>query len=107
MCIKSIVEEIHLSSEDRKKHFQEDNKDNTDVAVKFKNGKVYVSSFFSYDKINVLKNINKKENTFLNGKYFWSKNMILVSECNRESIEKVIEDLFEEGSFYDAFRVLV
>jgi len=30
--------------------------------------------------------------------------MILISKCDRETIEQVIHDLFEEGSFFEAFR---
>lgn len=97
------IEEIHLSSENSNKQVLDVN-EITDVVVRLRNGKQFISSFFTFKKIIELEKDHKKLRKYLNGKYYWSKDMILISKCDRDTITEVVNDLMEEGSFYEAFR---
>lgn len=74
----------------------EENKEDKDVK--------YVASFFTYANIFELQAQHMKTGAYLHGKYFFSKNMVLIDECSRENVLKVVEDLLEEGDFWDVFR---
>jgi len=85
---------------------QNNTNDNSDVIVTFSDDKKYVASFFTYDNIKTLTEKNKKTGELLNGKYFWSSDMILIDRIDRNSIEKVISDLIKENSFYQIFKLI-
>ena len=78
--------------------------DNVDVFIYFDNGEEYYASFFTLQ--NIINLIKKNEHTgeCINGMYFWSSDMIIVKELKLEDIEKVVNDLLREGSFYVAFQ---
>jgi len=76
---------------------QEDNHCNL-VAVK------YVATFFTYDNIEELKAIHHKSGEYLNGKYFFFKNMVLINNCSKNNITEVVNHLIEEGDFSEVFR---
>ncbi len=42
----------------------------------------------------------------MNGKYFWSSDMVLIDEVSRKSIEEVIIHLTKEKEFESIFRKL-
>lgn len=63
----------------------------------------YVASFFAYKNIAELKCKHEKTGAYLNGKYFYSKNMLLIDEWSWESVRTVIEQLIEEGEFLEVF----
>ena len=100
------ITRIYLSGNDS--DFRSDDKDlkYTDVIVWLEGGKKYVASFFKYSYINKIKQKNTISGEYLNGKYFWDRNMILVDECTELLIKPVIEDIINEGNFYEAFRKL-
>ena len=79
---------------------------NTDVIVCMDNGKKYIASFFAYANIEDLRIQHQVEKSYLNGRYFWDKNMILIDECTPRAIESVINDIMDEGNFQVAFRQL-
>jgi len=79
---------------------------NTDVIVFLADGHKYTASFFTYSFIEQIRNNNKLTGDFLNGKYFWGKNMVLVEECSKDVINPVVKDIIDEGEFSDVFRKL-
>lgn len=79
---------------------------NTDVIVEFDNEKRWVASFFTYSNISKLVEKNKSTGECLNGKYFWSSDMILVDEVSRERIQEVIESFINEGKFESIFKII-
>ena len=79
---------------------------NTDVIVQMKDEKKYISSFFSYNFIEKITKENMKNGEFLNGSYFWKKNMVLVKDCSLRTIQTVIQHLIDEGEFQEAFEML-
>ena len=96
--------EIILTAESRKNHFNEEEEGITDAIVKFPSGESFTASFISFQKISELRTENKRGHKFLDGLYFWTKDMILIETCSLNSIQKVIENLIEEGDFHFAFR---
>ncbi|KAA3624886.1 MAG: hypothetical protein DWQ02_22485 [Bacteroidetes bacterium] len=69
-----------------------------------RNGDRFISSFFSFEKIHKQRIEHSKSGLYLSGSFFWAKDMILIDNCNRSSIKKVIEELIDEGNFINAFR---
>lgn len=72
---------------------------NTDVVVEFCNGERWIATFFTYKNIITLANKNSETGECLSGKYLHSKDMILIDESSRESIEKVIKHFIDENEF--------
>ncbi len=79
--------------------------DNTDVKVKLDDGTEWVASFFTYKNIALLTEKNKGSGECLNGRYFWSTDMILVDEISRQRIEEVVAHLINEKRFEYIFRL--
>lgn len=79
--------------------------DNTDVIVTFEDGSQWVASFFTYSNIEKLTHKNKETGECMNGKYFWSSDMILVDEVSRKRIEEVVSYFIAEGEFEEIFRL--
>lgn len=82
---------------------KDSNNVNTDVIVQLNTGEKYIASFFLFKKIEVIKKGNLKSGAFLNGKYYWSKNMLLIDSISIESIKLVIQHLIDEGDFNQVF----
>jgi len=95
------IKKIYISNE-----MEEPEKGETDVILKLRNGDKYYASFFSYSRLESLHREHVKSGAFLNGIYFWSKRMVFVEDCSRETIEKVVIDLIEEGELQEAFQKL-
>ena len=110
MCFK--IKELYLSAEPEgnTKNF------NTDVIVLVaeddeENGSVirtvkYVASFFTYANIFELQSGHVKTGECLKGKYFYSKNMVLIDDCSVENVRTVVKHLVDEGEFREVFRRL-
>ena len=79
---------------------------NTDVIVQLDNKKKYIASFISYNHIDKINLEHAKNGEFLNGAYFWNKNMVLVKDCSLDIIEAIVKDLIDEGNFEEAFEKL-
>ncbi len=77
-----------------------------DVIVLAESGSKYVASFFSYDDIEEKRRQNKRNGEYLDGLYFWDKNMVIVEECSPKTIQKVVQHLIDEGEFQEAFKLL-
>lgn len=78
--------------------------DNSDVIVTLSDNRKYVATFFTYDNVKTLTEKNKRTGELLSGKYFWASDMILVDRIDRNSIEKVIDDLIKENDFDRLFK---
>lgn len=111
MCF--TIKDLHISAEALSSTGDKDYKNgNTDVIVLLEESSEhgektiarYIASFFTYQNIIELKSIHKKTGEYLNGKYFYTKNMLLIDDWSLESIRSVIEHLYEEGDFREVFR---
>lgn len=100
------IDKIYLSVEQEKENGIDYEDTNTDVVVRFDNGETFVAAFFTYKNIETVKLENRLNNRFLNGKYFWAKQLVIIDNCNRENVKEVIEDLLEDGDFQTVFRKL-
>lgn len=100
------IEKIILTRAIRKQQNLPVEDDNTDVIVKMENGAVYLASFFSYDSIEKYRQIHKKKNQLLGGKYFWAKRMLLIEDCVEEKVKQVVKDLVNEGDFLNVFECI-
>lgn len=106
------IRELYLSAQFGKNEQSADYKTgNTDVIVSLENrteaGEIqttkYLASFFTYHNIGELQNQHQATGEFLKGKYFFSKNMLLIDECSFENVKLIIQDLIEEGNFQEVF----
>ncbi len=73
--------------------------DNSDVIVTFSDDSRYIASLFTYQNIEHLRQKNKKDGECLNGRFFWSSDMIIVDKINRTEIEEIINHLILENEF--------
>jgi hypothetical protein len=100
------IKRIFITAELEESNGGDKLKGNTDVIVFLSDGYKYTASFFSYAFIEQLREKNKTTGDFLNGKYFWGKNMVLVEACSPDIINPVIKDIIDEGEFREIFRRL-
>lgn len=100
------IDRIYISNEDVKLENALSGDEGTDVIVSMKSGEKFHASFFSFDSLEGLRQRHFKSGEFLHGAYFWSKRMVLVQDCSRETIEKVVVNLLEEGELWEAFMRL-
>jgi hypothetical protein len=102
------IKTIWIESEDKGPIIggQRNTDDNSDVMVTFSDGKKYVATFFTYDNVKTLSEKNKRTGELLGGKYFWASDMILVGRIDRDTIEKVIDDLIKEKYFDQLFKIV-
>lgn len=112
MCDVFTIREIYLSAEPNSTPEDDAENFNTDVIVLVWEDEgegrprtvKYVASFFTYANITELRSRHIKTGEYLNGKYFYSKNMVLIDDCSIENIREVINQLVEEGEFGEVFR---
>ena len=100
------IERIYLTADFDEYKDEGKQNSNTDVIVVLTNGQKYVASFFAYNNIQAMVEKNKETGDFFEGKYFWAKGMLLIEDCTRELIAKVLEHLIEEGDFDHVFQKL-
>ncbi len=111
MCI--TVVDLFLTAAMRNGNAKNDyNHDNTDVIVtieeednyNMKRTIKYVATFFTYSNIIEMQTKHHKSGEYLNGKYFFFKNMVLIDNCSKETINEVVNNLIDEGDFREVFR---
>lgn len=99
------VEKVFLTNE-----FSSQDEDyyntHTDVVVQLDSGEKYIASFFTFQNMESIRKANLKSGSYLNGKYFWKKNMVLIDKCEKDSIQEVIKHLMEEGDFKSVFQLM-
>jgi hypothetical protein len=100
------IRQIYITSDHQRDSKTPLNSGSTDVIVVLADGHKYSASFFTYAFIEQTRNRNKITGDYLEGKYFWQKNMVLVEECSPEIINPVVREIIDEGEFSDVFRQL-
>lgn len=100
------VRKVYITSEHAKDKDADPEHCSTDVVVVLENGRKYIASFFSYAFIEFMRNRNSLTGEYLHGKYFWTKNMVLVENCTPDVIDPVIRDIIDEGEFNEVFMQL-
>ena len=100
------IQEVYLSSDYQKAYLTSPLTDSTDVIVLMQNGERYVASFFTYEYVKHWKIKEKDSEEDLYGQYFWAPNMIIVDDCSKENITKVIHHLIDEGDFKLVFKLI-
>ena len=100
------VKKIFITAELQDENCENPEKGNTDVIVLLTDGNKYTASFFTYAFVEKMRSENKLTGDFLNGKYFWGKNMVLVEKCTPDVITPVVSDIIDEGEFDEVFRHL-
>lgn len=97
------IADIYLSGENEPGSGLASDQHFTDVIVVFEDGAKHVASFFSFEGLELLREHHRKTGEYLQGKYFWAPNMLLIDVCSRERIGLVIKELIEEGDFEQVF----
>jgi hypothetical protein len=105
MCAK--IQEVYLSSDYQSTLFVPPQTDSTDVIVHLQNGEKYIASFFTYAFFSQWKLNQKDAKEELYGKYFWAPNMLVVDDCKKENIIKIVQHLIDEGDFRFVFKKLI
>lgn len=77
--------------------------DNSDVIITFSDDSRHIATFFTYQNIEHLRQKNKRTGEYLNGKFFWASDMIIVERIKREEIERIINYLITENEFESIF----
>lgn len=98
------VKQIYTSSGECGKEEPGNSQRPFDVVVHMDNGEQYVASFFTYRNIEEIRKENQRTGACLNGLYFWSKNMVLVEDCNPKTVRIIVEGLLEDGEFGVVFE---
>ena len=103
--MKKKIKNIWIESEDKGSIIggTSEVNDNSDVIITFSDESRYVASFFTFENIEHLRQKNKRTGEFLNGKFFWASDLILVERIKREEIEQIIEHLIAENEFESIF----
>jgi len=99
------IKSIYLPHQDQESALRTE-PGSTDVIVITDSGKKYVASFFSYVDVEERRRQNKRTGEFMDGLYFWDKNMVIVEECTLSTIEKIVQHMIDEGEFQEAFKLL-
>ena len=79
------------------------NDDNCDVNIYLENKRVFFGTLFTPMNIHTLIARFRKSGECLNGKYFWSANMLIVENLERSTVDQVINELIENGGFFEIF----
>lgn len=98
------IKEIYITAENWAEGEWNYKDDNTDVIVTTLDNKRYIATFFTYQNIERLRRKNNETGEYFEGKYFWASDMILIDDCSRNNIEKVISYLIREEEFLQTFN---
>lgn len=98
------IKQIFLIPGNDPKEEKEIQSGNADVIITMEDGDRYLGSIFTYDNIEVMRKINKASKEFLQGKYFWVKNMLLIDSVKQKDIWVVAEHLIDQGEFSNVFQ---
>ena len=77
--------------------------DNSDVVVRFGDGREYVATFFTVENLRQLMLKFQKTGENAHGLYVWSTQMIVVEALTSEVVNQVVDDLLTSGKFETAF----
>ncbi|WP_375068984.1 hypothetical protein AB9L18_01380 [Stenotrophomonas lactitubi] len=79
--------------------------DNVDVVIKFPQGEVRTSTFFTMKNIEGIIARYRSSGECLAGRFFWSKDMVIVEDLREETIRETIHELVRSGEYRHAFGV--
>lgn len=74
----------------------------SDVIITLDGDYKYIASFITYEKLQDLILTNVKTGAYLSGRYFWSKNMVLVDSC--KNVRPIIDFMIDQGDFQLIFQ---
>ena len=83
--------------------------ESTDIIAYVKENDViskYSATAFTYDEISAQRMRNRRSGDYLNGTYFFKNNLLIVENCNRSTLEAVVNHLIQEGDFLTVFNKL-
>ena len=80
--------------------------DNVDVEVVFGDGSRYGATFFTLNNIERIMRTYVKTGECLNGRYFWSTDLIIIRDLSMPDIRETVADLIKNAEFYTAFAKL-
>ena len=78
--------------------------DNSDVEVHFSNGDRYWATLFTFRNIQVLVDRHSHSGECLGGKYFWSRNMLLVTDLRPDTVKQIVHHLVGTGELFEVFE---
>jgi len=79
---------------------------NTDVIVQLDDGHSYKANFITLKMLASDFQAHQKKVESLAKKYFWSKNMVIVNDMEKEELIPMIEYMIKEGDFQMIFEKL-
>ena len=76
--------------------------DNVDVIVRFPQGEARTSTFFTVRNIESIMAGYRASGECLAGRFFWSKDMIIVEDLRMETIRDTVHELVRSGEYRHA-----
>lgn len=98
------IQQLFVIAEQLESNIVNDKFNYSDVIVYLENGEKYIASFFTYASIKRLRKRHQKTGEYLNGIYFHVPNMLLIDNCSKENVNKVVLFLIDEGDFKEVFK---
>jgi len=80
--------------------------DNSDVVVLMEDGNRYIASFYTYESLDAIRKNNFASGENMNGRFFWSKHMLITNSCDLENVTEIVHHLIDEGDFKNVFGLL-
>ena len=99
----TAIKKLHLSAQKRKDADFDPPWNQTDVIVTLQSGHTYVASAFTYEEILRLQQLHQQNGQYLQGRYFWVRQLLLVKDCTEANLRDVVNHLLEEGDFEQVF----
>jgi hypothetical protein len=78
--------------------------DNVDVIIRMEDGRGFIATFFTPANVVTLMSRHALSGEYSNGVYFWSSDMIFIKSLTLPSIRQCVDDMLQNGYFYNAFR---
>lgn len=79
--------------------------DNVDVVVRLPQGEVRATTLFTLKNIEAILSSYRSSGECLAGRFFWSKDMVIVEDLRMETIREVVQELVRSGEYRHAFGV--
>lgn len=77
--------------------------DNVDVVIRLPQGEVRTSTFFTMKNIEAIIARYRASGECLSGRFFWSKDMVIVEDLRMETILEIVHELVRSGEYRHAF----
>jgi hypothetical protein len=79
--------------------------DNIDVVVRLPNGENRTVTFFTIKNLVTLMESHRSTGECLGGTYFWARDLVIVKDMRRETIDSTIVEMVENGEYAQAFGI--